>query len=660
MLSDFINSIVNSVNAEDGMNSNGEDSTVLDILVGFGDDDNTDDDTSEYYDDDSDDIADDNNFSESKITIFPGFSSTKSLSLREPMAQYAVSGGDERDAETIRSQYLFFNTPLSEAYGPSVYQGVKNIQEQCSYDYKLLCDTDAASFDFLAEIGPSLVSLLYMDTIFQDTFALPCEFDFDMVTNDISRKLRGTTEAIRQSKGQEMIKNVRSMFTLPKGAVKTEPVLRHVHNVLRTERDVKEAKEDKLSLEEQKHIIKTSPHLPVIRGDISMIDSDGNKLSGPNPGKSSINMDVSVIDNKGNRLKGPPVKEFPPAERKLHGFPARHQHEMAYDHRYEDRHEHGRGFEGGYFNGHDNQRRPGPGQGPRPGPRPIPPSDPFFPGAMGYGAEGDSCMMQNVNELSAPCEMAIRDFYQLRENYVSDEENIHHHHPFFFFILLILFIGGCCWRKKFKRKMKNVGEFLEAIEGNKELKGEVFRVTGKDVPKLPCDCPFAKNGQQSGNPCIYILKLIAVFVLIVFVSIFIAVTSLDTTGYLISHFEDGCSPIFALLILTVICSVQVIAFIYAIRLIRNYLHKKNDGAGNSSSERRNPRYYLNRLRAFTVNSFRSNNTSNNYNNSQQLYSPLLVEDPQVVMSSAPEAEMIQVPVVAVGRPHTTVGTVNYI
>lgn len=209
--------------------------------------------------------------------------------------------------------------------------------------------------------------------------------------------------------------------------------------------------------------------------------------------------------------------------------------------------------------------------------------------------------------------------------------------------------------------MKNVGEFLEAIEGNKELKEEIFRVTGKDVPKLPCDCPFAKNGQQSGNPCIYILKLIAVFVLIVFVSIFIAVTSLDTTGYLISHFEGGCSPIFALLILTVICSVQVIAFIYAIRWIKNYLQKKNDGAGNSSSERRNPRYYLNRLRAFTANSFRSNNTSNNYNNSQQLYSPLLVEEPQVMMSSAPwEAEMIQVPVVAVREPHITVGTVNYI
>ncbi len=56
---------------------------------------------------------------------------------------YNVPDGFEEDQEIIRSEMMFFNTPLTEKYSAEVYGAVQNIQDQCIVDYRTFCPTSA-------------------------------------------------------------------------------------------------------------------------------------------------------------------------------------------------------------------------------------------------------------------------------------------------------------------------------------------------------------------------------------------------------------------------------------------------------------------------------------------------------------------------------------
>ena len=59
---------------------------------------------------------------------------------------------------------------------------------------------------------------------------------------------------------------------------------------------------------------------------------------------------------------------------------------------------------------------------PRRGP-PVP-EDKYFSGALGFGAEGDMCLYQNLDQLSDPCVSAVSDLYALRANYWAEDQVI--------------------------------------------------------------------------------------------------------------------------------------------------------------------------------------------------------------------------------------------
>jgi len=56
---------------------------------------------------------------------------------------YNVPDAFESDQEVVRSEMMFYNTPLTEKYSEQVYGVVKNVQAQCSADVQRICPKSA-------------------------------------------------------------------------------------------------------------------------------------------------------------------------------------------------------------------------------------------------------------------------------------------------------------------------------------------------------------------------------------------------------------------------------------------------------------------------------------------------------------------------------------
>lgn len=52
-------------------------------------------------------------------------------------------GSDNSNADVVRSEMMFYNTPLTEKYAQAAYGAVQNIQDQCAVDFQSLCARSA-------------------------------------------------------------------------------------------------------------------------------------------------------------------------------------------------------------------------------------------------------------------------------------------------------------------------------------------------------------------------------------------------------------------------------------------------------------------------------------------------------------------------------------
>ena len=194
-----------------------------------------------------------------------------------------------------------------------------------------------------------------------------------------------------------------------------------------------------------------------------------------------------------------------------------------------------RGRDAGFlsrFHGHDDHHhhhrrlqgpppRPGPPQGPRgpgphnetefrmherdhhmgpPGNQPLGP-DPLaglrlFP--LGYGAQGDACLLNSFPDLSGKCQQSLMTLQDLRLSYWRDTAAgavggampPPHHGPGVLGIFLIIALVGsfvfCCFKKFGKRRAVDhhvaVHDLILAINANPVLKDTVESTTGLQVP----------------------------------------------------------------------------------------------------------------------------------------------------------------------------------
>lgn len=118
------------------------------------------------------------------------------------------------------------------------------------------------------------------------------------------------------------------------------------------------------------------------------------------------------------------------------------------------------------------------------------PKDNLFSGSIGYGNYGDSCMYQNIDNLSQPCLNAVQDLYVLREQYWEEEQQVNHNHPGHFVVVIMFFLLITSMIRKcitHKRNTK-VDSLLKVINANPSLKATLESEIGTSLPKSTPPC----------------------------------------------------------------------------------------------------------------------------------------------------------------------------
>lgn len=170
--------------------------------------------------------------------------------------------------------------------------------------------------------------------------------------------------------------------------------------------------------------------------------------------------------------------------------------------------------------------------------------------------------------LSQPCQQAVQDLHSLRSQYWNDTMSMsgssgcHFHAVLLFLVVLVL--GGVCRRARAKK----VNAVLQAIHANPELKAAVEAHAKVQVPKPCCG--------NRGNPCVKILKVITLFMVIMFTAFFTAVFSVIVASNIIASMavvhEDGSvqypSAGVAISILLLVVTVNVLVVVSLVRVVR--------------------------------------------------------------------------------------------
>ncbi len=129
--------------------------------------------------------------------------------------------------------------------------------------------------------------------------------------------------------------------------------------------------------------------------------------------------------------------------------------------------------------------------------------------SLGYGSNGDSCMLTNFHLLSSPCQGSLVNLGQVRANYLFDtysasvqsaaddwgngwEHGHHAHHGHPLLALGLLGVAGFYFYRR-HQKMKDIRRILTVIEANPELKAQVESAAGCKIP------PRSKCGGCSSN-----------------------------------------------------------------------------------------------------------------------------------------------------------------
>jgi hypothetical protein len=208
------------------------------------------------------------------------------------------------------------------------------------------------------------------------------------------------------------------------------------------------------------------------------------------------------------------------------------------------------------------------------------PPDTYFAGALGFGAEGDLCMYQHLEQLSDPCVSAVANIYELRAQYWAEDQAPPPHCPWAGLAVFGLFLLGLLLlvkKLRFMKKKKAVNEFLAAIAAQPQLKAAVEEQTRMKLPE-PLGC--CRGGGLLKRFC-----KTAAFLLVVLVSsVFIAISSLEVTAHILNHIDQSApveegeahqpmSAGAALLLLAAVCAVHVSLFFLVVRGLR-YLYQR--------------------------------------------------------------------------------------
>jgi len=306
---------------------------------------------------------------------------------------------------------------------------------------------------------------------------------------------------------------------------------------------------------------------------------------------------------------------------------------------------------------------------------------------LGYGTEGDMCLMSKYNSLSSPCQNAIDDAFVLHDQYTIEEESGQGcaFAAGMAGMLLVLATFVCCKRYHMKPRREKIMKTLKAIHNDPELKSRIEAATGVSVPE-PCQMHNASNQNQ---PCrakqclMVVLRLIVTFALSLLLVRVAAEGTVAIANNMIYTNENNetvePSPVVVLLIFISFLLAQLLVVVGIKKCIMSYrLRRQRESFANSGTNNSNTpppttsssttttsnggfgRYFVFPTiplptRKFSL--FRSNSSNG--------YSPLMtdeentvtemVQSPSVVVASAPlQHQVLYVPPSTVQvHPHVT-------
>lgn len=537
------------------------------------------------------------------------------VAIAPPQEEYVYNTADalEQNPEVLRAELLFYNNPQTSAYSPQVYYALQNVQDQCQADYVKFCTPQAL-------VDPQI-------PVMEKLFASSIPFF-------LARKL-GEVPQGKVGSGRKLLEYLRSYYVPgEKKSEKSFPKL--------TKDNL-----EKLQQQEQKSDSTTAVRSHVMRSGVSKVKlaeamrgSSSRRLRGEKfaplrDDSTLILIAPAQVSESSLGMAEPAVQELPLVDA---GFSPGFE---------------GRGIQYGHGSADRPPRDPrgppndAPGGPPPPPPPPrdgppgkyppkFPPrddasdsgsdsdsddesdgwdgpndhgphhhhghhhppdqigfEDTYFPGALGFGASGDSCVYENVQNLSPTCMQAISDLYVLRSEYwetYSSSQQSHGHHSVIFPVLFVILIVSLVKKVMLAPRRKQVHAFLSAINGNPELKAKLESELNMAVPapREPC-C-----GGQRGSFLARLCRALVLIVAAMFVGFFISVTSLEMTASIVDNIEqtsqEPASPFTVIMILVSIIAVEVVALVGLLKGLRYCCHRvrgTEDDAANGNVNRGN-------------------------------------------------------------------------
>lgn len=545
---------------------------------------------------------------------------------------YNVPSGGEGDPEMLRAESLFYNTPLVEKYSNAVYFSLQTIQDQCAWDFQQQCAGRGVAVD--------LFSTLQQITVF-----------------DVNRRLAVDGSEFPQGSGRRMLEQFRSFYHKPKShsirkdrqavtpPVKRvtpivrpsplKPVLHPSHRGLRGDLDALEDKPVAKAplpfvdpLPQAKKPMMFFEHSWKTFSSDSGIRSESDSESEGEEERVKVHHGGRARKNKApfpNHLHGPmpqpeenPQFHAPPVD--FLGMPhvARDQAPPVVDHhsQHHDFHHKHQGPDHGHMHGHHGHNL-------------SPPTPPFmedhsFPGALGYGAEGDLCLYDALanqpDTLSSGCVASIAQLHMLRASYY--EESAAPPPPphgagcalvgfgGLFLLGVLLAVAVKKYYRKFGARKQAIRALLAGLHERPELKKSVEEELGLSVPAPPaCPCanPSVPTNDSVANSwttfAFRIARVLCMLLLTFAVSLLISISSIEITTSIVDQWENNpvvdpqtgeplddsahpVSPAVVLALLFAICSAEVIMLALFMRGARCLYRRCTESrmAGEISSE----------------------------------------------------------------------------
>jgi fumarate reductase subunit C len=296
---------------------------------------------------------------------------------------------------------------------------------------------------------------------------------------------------------------------------------------------------------------------------------------------------------------------------------------------------------------------------PRPAFRMLQSRDEFDDMMIGFGMDGDMCLLDNYNHLSSSCQASLDQLQMEIDEYDFDDGDGCPLVPIILFCLVMMLVLRCLARRRMAKRMDTLQTTLTAIHANPELKEKVEAASGVPLPPPLPKCRIAEKPWYVKVCCL--LGVMAAVVVS-------AVSGLVITHAILSSGEDeddnvevSQSPIVVFLVLFVVVWAQFLVVVGILKAISAYRNASsapvtastgtsNNSSNNQSSGGNYPQV-LQRMRSIQISSLLPRFGRPSSSSQRPEYEPLLSSDEndeststEMVDASAPPA-VTHIPVV---------------